>query len=333
MTNANIAETAAALYASAPIWDEHSGFDSRPDANLKQLECWRSSGVSYLSVNVGYDVNPWQKTVETIASFRRQLKAQGDCYALIESVSDIDRARDEGKLAISFDVEGMCSLDGDINMVSLYYDLGVRQMLFAYNLNNEAGGGCHDEDVGLTEFGRAVIGEMNRVGMMVDCSHSAYRTTMEAMEISRDPAVFSHSNPRALVDHERNILDDQIKACAATGGVIGINGIDLFLGGSIAPETFVDHLTYIAEMVGVQHVGLGLDYSDQSSIGAFDEVIKTNQAYWPPEQGYGAALEACMSPAALPRVTELLLGRGFSEAEVLGILGGNFRAVAEKVWS
>ena len=133
----------------------------------------------------------------------------------------------------------------------LYHRLGVRQALFADNLNNAAGGGCHDEDRGLTDFGRAVVQEMNRAGMLVDCSHSAYRTTMEAMEVSSAPVVFSHSNPKALWDHGRNIRDDQIKACAATGGVVGVNG-------------------------------LGLDYA----YGDVDlaEALSARPHYWPPDQ-------------------------------------------------
>ena len=132
-------------------------------------------------------------------------------------------------MAVTFDLEGMNALDGSVDMVSLYYALGVRQMLVAYNRNNQAGGGCHDTDAGLTAFGRAVISEMNRVGMLIDCSHCSYRTSMEAMELSRAPVIFSHSNARALHDHERNIRDEQARACAATGGVIGIVGLDAFL--------------------------------------------------------------------------------------------------------
>ncbi len=170
------------------------------------------------------------------------------------------RAKREGKLAVSFDLEGMDALNGDIGMVDVYYRLGVRQMLFAYNRNNKAGGGCHDEDIGLTPFGRDVIREMNRVGMLVDCSHCGHRTTMEAMEVSTAPVIFSHSNARRLCDHERNIRDDQIKGCAATGGVIAVTGVGRFLGprGPVV-EHVVEHIDYMVELVGPQHVGLGMD--------------------------------------------------------------------------
>ena len=115
---------------SAFIWDSHSGFESRPDARLEQLETWRSAGVSYLSVNVGYDVRSWKNTISTLASFRRQIRSLENFYILVETVADIEFATNQKKLGISFDIERMESLDGNVDMVSFYYDLGVRQMFF-----------------------------------------------------------------------------------------------------------------------------------------------------------------------------------------------------------
>jgi membrane dipeptidase len=141
----------------------------------------------------------------------------------------------------------------------LYYDLGVRQMLLAYNKDNRASGGCMESKIGLTDFGKKVIKEMNRVGMMVDVSHMGYRATLEAFDTSTDPVIFSHSNPKGLRDHARNISDEQIKACAKTGGVIGINGVGEFLGG-VQSEIVVDNIEYVINLVGPEHVGIGLDY-------------------------------------------------------------------------
>ncbi|SVC99488.1 uncharacterized protein METZ01_LOCUS352342, partial [marine metagenome] len=142
--------------------------------------------VNFLSVNVGYDVNVWSDTVKAL-SLAREWLSKTDGYRLVGNAAEIDQAFMTDDMAIAFDIEGTNALDGSIDMVSFYYDLGVRQMLFAYNINNLAGGGCHDEDTGLTKFGRAVVEKMNAVGMLVDCSHCGYRTTMEAMECSKDP--------------------------------------------------------------------------------------------------------------------------------------------------
>ena len=225
-----ISPRAAELHRSALVWDDHGGFAYSTASALRDLARWRASGIHYLSINVGFDVTPWTLAVEAVSQDRQWVREHPDDFIQVQGVEDVHRAKREGKLAVSFDLEGMDALNGDLGMVDVYYKLGVRQMLFAYNRNNKAGGGCHDEDIGLTPFGREVIREMNRVGMLVDGSHCGYRTTMQAMEASTAPVIFSHSNARRLCDHERNIWDDQIKACAATGGVIAVTGVGRFLG-------------------------------------------------------------------------------------------------------
>ncbi len=148
------------------------------------------------------------------------------------------RAKREGKLAVSFDLEGSAMLEDDLAMVQLYRDLGVRQIHLAYNRDNSIAGGCHGSDAPLTALGREVVDEINRVGLIMDCSHSGYRTSLEIMERSRRPVVFSHSNVKALKNHARNVTDDQIDACAKTGGVVAISGIGIFLGADdISTET------------------------------------------------------------------------------------------------
>ncbi len=150
MQNWKVSDRARALHADALIWDAHAGFEPKPSVDLEILENWRAAGVDFLSVNVGYDVVPWQNTVKNIGAFITWLEKHADRFTLVRRVDDILAAKREGKLAIAFDIEGMDSLDGQAYMVSFYYRLGVRQMLFAYNLNNLAGGGCHDQDSGLT---------------------------------------------------------------------------------------------------------------------------------------------------------------------------------------
>ena len=331
MNKAESRKRAAQLYKKALVWDDHSGFDPHAGSDLNNLEIWRKAGVHYLSVNVGYDVVDWQATVRTLARFRAWLQTHPKKYALVRTTADIKRARKDGKLAIAFDLEGMNSLNGDVNMVSLYYDLGVRQMLFAYNLNNLAGGGCHDGNAGLTSFGRDVIKEMNRVGMVVDCSHTAYRTTMEAMETSRAPVIFSHSCAKALRNHGRSIADEQIKACAKTGGVVGITGVSLFLGeNDISSETFVNHIAHAADLVGAKHVGISLDYAfDAENV---DVLLDEHKAYWPENEDYGRWPTSFVPPKQLMEITETMVQRGFKDREILGVLGGNFMRVASEVW-
>jgi membrane dipeptidase len=330
MTAIEISDRARKLYAESLVWDDHSGFDPDPRVDLRNLGQWKRAGVNYLSVNVGYDVVPWRKSLRTIAAFRAWVQRHPEEYVMVEQVDDVLRAKREGKLAITFDLEGMNALDGDVNMVGVYYALGVRHMLFAYNRNNLAGGGCHDDDQGLTDFGRAVIREMNRVGMVVDCSHTGYRTTMDAMEASEAPVIFSHSCSKAVWKHGRNITDDQIKACAKTGGVIGINGLGLFLGrNDISSENFVNHVVHTAELAGVEHVGIALDYAFDSD--GIEDAIGEHADYWPKDEYPGGVINF-VPPEQLPEITEVMLRRGLSDAEVKGILGGNFLRVAQQVW-
>ncbi len=169
------------------------------------------------------------------------------------------------------------------------------------------------------------------LGMVVDGSHSGYRTTMAAMEVSSAPVVFSHSNPRAVWDHGRNIRDDQIKACAATGGVVGVNGLGIFLGpNDTSTDTLVKHACYPAELVGPEHVGLGLDYS-YADVDLAAE-LSARPDYWPPGHLYDTPNIKVAEPKQIPEICEQLHARGFADAELKSILGGNFLRVASQVW-
>ncbi len=328
------------IYLESFIWDDHAGFEMLPDVPLAPLlEPWREAGVGYLSINVAYDPQPWYQAIENIASLRRRIPLETPYCSIVTSVDDVDRAQIDGKMAVTFDIEGMNSLNGRIDLVQLYYEMGVRHILIAYNRNNLAGSGCHDEDIGLTDFGCHVIDEMNRVGMVVDCSHSGFKTSMAAMERSTDPVIFSHSNAKGLVDHDRNINERQIRACAETGGVVGINGINLFLGEAEAsPGAVARHAAYVAELTGPEHVGLSLDYApDLEAEEGADEnraiakMLAQSPRFWPKNAGYDDTI-ACLDVRRLPEVTEELVAVGFDAFEIAGILGGNFKRVAQQVW-
>ncbi len=326
------------IYPNSLVWDDHCGFTVSTDSDLDALlRPWHDAGVGYLSINVYYDRQPWGEAFKDIASLRCRLSSETPYCELVSDVAGIDRARAAGRMAVAMDIEGMNALDGQVDRIQSYYDLGVRHMMIAYNRNNLAGGGCHDDDIGLTNFGRKVISEMNRVGMVVDCSHAGVSTSMDAMACSDDAVVFSHSSPRALVDHERNITDEQIKACAATGGVIGVSGVNLFLGEVEATPTAVSkHIAYIAALVGVEHVGISLDFDPEE-----EEIYRASAAetvmddrgntYWPDGAGYDRPAQT-LHVRRLPDISDALVERGFDTNEIVAILGGNFRRIAEQVW-
>ncbi|MEY2818413.1 MAG: hypothetical protein RL275_1876, partial [Chloroflexota bacterium] len=250
---------AAEIHNNSIVWDTHACFPLNPQSDLSELKRYKDSGVTFVSLNIGMDMDSFEKVMRVLACFRSYIAAHSDELILARSVSDIQNAKRENKLAIAFDLEGSNPLCGDLNLISFYYDLGVRQMLLAYNKDNPASGGCMEGHIGLTDFGRQVVLEMNRVGMVVDVTHMGYRATMDTFETSTAPVIFSHSNPASLRAHARNISDEQIKACAKTGGVIAINGIGDFLGGK-SSELYVKNIEYVLNLVGPDHVGIGLDY-------------------------------------------------------------------------
>ncbi len=198
-------------------------------------------------------------------------------------------------------------------------------MLMCYNLKNAVGDGCQElTDSGLSRFGTQLVAEMNRIGMLVDVSHTGYRTSMEVIEASSAPVIISHANPRALCDHTRNVPDDLIKACAASGGVIGVVGFAKVLGDDpvVRPEHMVQHIEYLLDLVGPRHVGLGIDY-------VYDQAFDMRTP-WSPH--YAGRPVGVLEPEDLPRVTEALLARGHDEPVVRGVLGENWLRVAERVW-
>jgi membrane dipeptidase len=165
--------------------------------------------------------------------------------------------------------------------------------------------------------------------MVACCSHTGHRTTIEVMEYSKNPVIFSHSNARSVHDHPRNVRDEALKACAATGGVVGINGIGLFLtaGGDLV-DAYVRHLDYVVQLIGADHAGLGLDYVfDQKEL---DDAV-SDPALFPPELGYRIGIQM-VAPEAIEEIVERLLALGYSDENIRAILGGNLLRVAKQVW-
>ncbi len=323
---------AAALLARSLVWDNHACMPLRltDDAFLPQLERHKAAGFNVVSLNVGFGDYGVEQHIRVLAHFRHWLSRHQDDYQLIESADDIALARARGKLAVTFDIEGGNALGEQASLVSLYYGLGVRWMLMAYNSNNALGGGCHGQDGGLTAFGREVLDEMARVGMVACCSHTGLTTALEVMAYSARPVIYSHSNPSAVYRHARNIPDRAMLACAATGGVVGLNGIGIFLGDvEDLVEPLARHIDHAVQVIGARHVGLGLDYVfDQAELVEQFEEMK---ASFPAGFGYGSGLRM-VAPEQIGAVVERLLRLGYRDEDVVGILGGNWLRIAHAVW-
>jgi len=296
---------------------------------LPQLDRLREAGVTVAGVNVGYGEHGIEAHVRMLAHFRAWIKARPERYLLVERVDDIAEAKQSGRLGIFFDIEGANAVEDQLTTIALYYDLGVRWMLMAYNRNNRVGGGCMDDDGGLTPFGYTVVTEMNRVGMVPCCSHTGKRTVLDVIAASSTPVIFSHSNPRALWDHPRNVEDKVILACARRGGVVGINGVGAFHA-DVTSATFARAIDYVVQLAGIDHAGIGLDYVFD------DEELKAAFAATPHLFGPDAIRfpNGCpfVQPEQLPHVAEELSSMGYSDEDLGKVLGGNWLRIARTVW-
>jgi len=321
-----------ALLMSSVVWDNHACMPLRSQdvSFLPQLQRHRAAGFHAVMLNIGFaDMSP-EAHFEMVVSLRRWLSQRPHEYLLIRGTDDILAARESGRLAVGFDIEGANAIGDDLSRVGKFYELGVRWMLLAYNRNNRVGGGCQDVDQGLTDFGRELLAEMERVGMQVCLSHTGHRTAGDVLAEARRPVIFSHSNPSALKAHPRNIPDELIRGCAATGGVVCINGVGPFLGANdTTSATFARHVEYVARLVGPQHVGIGLDYV--YDIQELIDYIETMRHTFPPDLGYDL-VPSFVAPEQLTEIVGLLLEVGFSSTDLQGILGGNLLRVASEVW-
>ena len=317
-------------------WEAHACLPLHPQADFSPLDRLREAGVNYVSVNVGMDMNPVTQIMAVLAAFRAKIAAAPQRFRLAGSVADIRQAAADGVLAVGFDLEGAMPLLDQPDMVALYRDLGVRQIHFAYNRNNSVADGCHDVERGLSPLGQRMVQAVNEAGLLMDCSHTGRRCSLDIMAASSKPVIFSHANPLALVEHGRNITDEQIRACAATGGVVCVSGVSAFLG-TTTPDAddMARHAAYVTGLVGVEHVGIGLDISfrqdelNDNPPGDYDPVY-----WWPREAGYNRAVSRMsytpvatwqLLPAALQKV-------GMSAAEAALVMGENMMRVAAVCW-
>ena len=324
-------------------------------------------GAEFFSIWVDPETNRGhfaQHTFDLIDSVYEQAAHHPDRMVMAFSVADIERAHREHKLAALMGIEGGHSIENDMHLLRDYYRLGVRYMTLSWSNTNEwadSSGDIDDPKVqhhdGLTDFGKQVVLEMNRLGMIVDISHVADKTFWDAMATTKAPVIASHSSARALVSAPRNMTDDMLRAVAKNGGVVQVNFFSGFVDedyrraataqakdqadaiqkyiDSLKAEgkpinyieidrmerewmakiprppfkSLIDHIDHIAKVAGVDHVGLGSDFDGVS----------------------GATPQGMDSAADLPKITQALLDRGYSSADIKKILGGNLLRVFRQV--
>jgi membrane dipeptidase len=291
-----------------------------------------------------------KQTLEQIDVIHRFVKRYPDTFEMASTADDIIRIHRSGKIAALIGVEGGHSIDNSLGVLRMYYDLGVRYMTLTHSETLDWADSATDtpKNHGLSEFGRNVVLEMNRLGMLVDLSHVSVDVMKQAIEISKAPVIFSHSSAYALAPHARNVPDDVLAMVKANGGIVMVN----FFPGFITPEgaraskemfaeyrklkerikdekdleraveqwkkehpmptgsvhTVVDHIEHIIKVAGIDHVGLGSDYD---GIGSVPKQLEDVSCY--------------------PYITQELLNRGYNREQIIKVLGGNLLRVMRGV--
>ncbi|MBW8635858.1 dipeptidase [Hoeflea sp. WL0058] len=328
----NVSEAAAKLHREACICDMTLPWVPEADGKEEALQRFRNSGFNFLSLSVGVERMGLGATLRYLLAIRDGFKSQPGKFKFVYSVEDIRDAHRNGKLAIGFHFQGSEMLERDTRLVEVFYDLGIRHMLIAKDYRSRAADGCYEKsNAGLSRFGIDLIREMNRVGMVLDLTHTGYASTMEAMDVSTEPVIFSHSNPQGVLAQTRNIKDDQIRGCAKSGGVVGIVGFGHFLKDTnVTAQGLFENVDYVSQLVGAQHAALGLDYVYYPDL--FLRQVEANPGSWPPEYMQNMKGFNYVPPEALPELTELMLSHGYSDEDAKGVLGENFLRVCQQVW-
>ncbi|MBV8182218.1 MAG: membrane dipeptidase [Mycobacterium sp.] len=312
------------------LWDQHTCLPLRTDTDVDPLTRYQQRAGAFVSVNAGYSPHSFTDVMVLLRHYRAAVAAHPD-LELAATFDDVEAITRGGGIAVVFDLEDSHPLDDNLDNLAALANLGVRTLLPTYNHANRAGSGCLDSaDGGLTGWGRAVVVEMNDVGIVPDGTHCSARTGLDMCEVSTGPVIYSHSCMRAVWDHPRNITDDQARACAATGGVIGITGVGIFLGPNTPTlDAMTRHLEYAVDLVGIEHVGVSTDFSfDYADV--VDEITRNAHLFddsytrWGPIQW--------MPPETLLMLGEHLSQQGWTSSDVDAVLSGNFSRVAQRVW-
>jgi membrane dipeptidase len=333
-------DRAAELHRDAIVVDGHSDvFCDVAERRLRgetnvlarlHLPAWRAGGVDVV-VTTLY-VEPAHKPDRAL---RRALTLLGAGLndidetpevVLCRTGAEIRAAVARGQIAFVLAIEGGECIQDGLESLRVFHQLGLRLLGLTWNQRNLLAEGVGEarSGGGLTTLGRAVVAEANRLGVVLDVSHLSDRSFWDLVETSRAPIVASHSNARALCGHPRNLDDDQIRAVVASGGIIGINLVSSFITNDPAAATLegaLDHIDYLAKLVGPEHIALGPDYAD-FLVAALGMTVDNG----PRSLTYVAG---CEKVSDLPNVTVGLLRRGYGEDAIRGILGENFLRILE----
>ncbi len=302
------------------------------------FEKYRSSGIHVFHIAVGTGgPDAWRGTYDFVSGWNSFLAGSDQYFMRIDSVADLDRVKTSGKVGIMIGVQNSEHFRTPKD-VELFYAAGQRVSQLTYNTRNMIGNGSTERrDEGLSDFGVSIVEKMNAVGMAVDVSHCGDRTSLDAFEVSKKPVLITHSNVRALTQgHPRCKPDEVIRKVGQAGSVMGITGVRMFVKGSepTTVEDALNHFDYVAKMIGIEHVGVG---SDIDLDGYDDMPAEDNKRLRASYKGsYGFRDKIDIDDIAHPKrmydLTEGLIRRKYSDDQIIGVLGGNFKRVLAQIW-
>lgn len=310
--------------------------------NKKYLDVYRQGGVTAVAPTVDFSGAAWP-TLNEVSSWLDLIRKRDDLL-LIRSADDVLKAKKEGKLGIILHFQGTEPIEKNLNFVNAFKAMGVGIIQLTYNERCRVGDGCEvPEDSGLTKFGTRLIERLNECKVIVDCSHTGYRTTREAIDVSASPVVVSHANCSAIFDHPRNLPDDLIKAIGSRGGLIGASASPQFTALEVPAslEQFVAHIDHMVQLIGVDSVALGLDYyvsmhpyMDLEAATASYNAHLDNGSwdpanYRPPPYIRPSGIE---TPDKIGNLTDALSKR-YDDSDVKKILGENWLRIYRQIWS
>jgi membrane dipeptidase len=327
-----------ALHASAIVVDAVC-----PLLQDRRYLDWYIAGGVTVAVPTVASTEGARAALGAIAGWKRAI-ADDPRLVQVMAAADAVAAKAAGRTGVLLHFQGADPIEDDLDLVHAYKDLGVGVIQLCYNVKNRVGDGADERtDAGLSYFGVELVKRLNAARVVVDCAHTGLRTSFDAIVTSTAPVVVSHGNPRALHESRRNLPDDLIRAIAGSGGVVGAVGFPGFVGPDPRPtlDRFIDHIAYMADLVGIDHVGLGIDYylgqhpvmPEGEARRQYDAWIASGKwrpgTYPPPPHHYP---EGIATPRELPALTARLIARGFAEEDVRKLLGGNWLRVWRAVW-
>lgn len=313
---------------------------TRPESfTAANLQRFRDSGIDVFHIATGVGgADAYTNVLRFLAGWNGFLAHHHASLMRVDSPGALDAVRTSGKVGVILGIQNSQHFR-NADDVDFFYGLGQRVSQLTYNTRNMIGNGSTERrDDGLSDFGVGIVERMNRVGMTVDVSHCGDRTTLDAFEISKRPVLITHSNCRALVpNHPRCKTDEAIKQMAASGGVMGITSVRMFVKANepTTVEDMLDHYDHVRTLVGVEHLGLGSDVD----LDGYDDMPADEQRAM--RAGYKDSyafrdkvdIEGVDHPKRVFDLTEGLIRRGYSDADIRGVRGGNFARVLKTIWT